>query len=105
MQGAGPVARHGAAVARLRQPQQCLQKTQCPERFCRWRHKLENLFCHMKGWRRIVNPYNQLARNILAATRLVAGLYCNKLVIQIFVAREVGPTQESIPQRAMDYRI
>ena len=55
------------------------KKAYCPTRFYRRRHKIENYFCRIKGWRRIVTRYDKLARSLLAATALVDALYWIKL--------------------------
>ncbi len=51
----------------------------CPKRFYRRRHKIENFFCRIKDWRRIATRYDKVARNFLAATTLVGVLYWIKL--------------------------
>ena len=55
------------------------KKAYCPKRFYRRRHKIENLFCRIKDWRRIAIRYDKLARNFLAAADLVGVLYWIKL--------------------------
>jgi len=55
------------------------KKAYCPKRFYRRRHKIENFFCRIKDWRRIVTRYDKLARNFLAAADLVGALYWIKL--------------------------
>jgi transposase len=55
------------------------KKAYCPKHFYRRRHKIENLFCRIKDWRRIATRYDKLARNFLAATTLVGALYWLKL--------------------------
>ncbi len=47
----------------------------CPKRFYRRRHKIENYFCRTKDWRRIATRYGKLARNFLAAATLIGALY------------------------------
>ena len=42
------------------------KKADCPKRFYRRRHKIENYFCRIKDWRRIATRYDKLARNFLA---------------------------------------
>ena len=62
-------------------PNRCtaIKNAYCPKRFYRRRHKIENFFCRIKGWRRIATRYDKLAGNFLAATTLVAVLYWIKL--------------------------
>ena len=42
----------------------------------RGRHKVENLWCRLKDWRRVATRYDKLARNFLAGAHLAAILTC-----------------------------
>ena len=61
-------------------PNRCtaLKKAYGHKRFYRRRDKIDNYFCRIKVWRRIATRYDELARNLLAAT-LVGVLYRIKL--------------------------
>jgi transposase len=51
-----------------------VKKANCPKRFYRRRHNIENFLCRVKDRRRIATRYDKLARNFLSATTLVAAL-------------------------------
>jgi hypothetical protein len=43
-----------------------IKKAYCPKHIYRRRYKIENYFCRIKDWWRIVTRYDKLARNFLA---------------------------------------
>ena len=51
------------------------------------RHRIEDAFCRLKGFRRIATRYDRLARNCLASICLVAAVVWWTLCVWALVAR------------------
>lgn len=56
-----------------------VRKAWCPKRFYRRRHEVEGFCGTITDWRRVAARYEKLARNVFAATNIVAALQWTRL--------------------------